>query len=82
MISVGAYHTGSDPEIDDAIAMHPLLTSFLQQGMNQSVPLQTSVDMLHAIGSQRHVQEKSITPAPHNLQLANQGQKGNIIAGN
>ena len=82
LISVGAYHPGSDPEIDDAIAMHPVLTSFLQQGMNQSVPLQTSVDMLQAIGSQRHVHEKSVTPAPNNLQLANQGQKGNIIAGN
>ncbi|MEK7842799.1 MAG: flagellum-specific ATP synthase FliI, partial [Pseudomonadota bacterium] len=35
LISVGAYVTGSDPDLDQAIAMYPKLESFLRQGMSQ-----------------------------------------------
>ncbi len=33
LISVGAYTPGTDPQLDQAIALHPSLESFLQQGM-------------------------------------------------
>lgn len=35
LISVGAYVAGSDPDLDQAIAMYPKLESFLRQGMLQ-----------------------------------------------
>lgn len=37
LISVGAYQPGSDPRIDEAIAMYPQLTEFLQQHMGERV---------------------------------------------
>lgn len=37
LISVGAYQAGSDPRIDEAIAMYPQLTGFLQQHMGERV---------------------------------------------
>ncbi len=37
LISVGAYQAGSDPRIDEAIAMYPQLTEFLQQHMSERV---------------------------------------------
>jgi flagellum-specific ATP synthase len=82
LISVGAYHSGSDAEIDDAIAMYPLLTSFLQQGMHQSVSLQESMQTLQAIGNRQQAQEKTVTPTPPNTQVATNVQKGTIIPGN
>jgi flagellum-specific ATP synthase len=33
VINVGAYVRGSDPELDEAIAMHPRLLAFLRQGI-------------------------------------------------
>ena len=44
LISVGAYTPGSDPKIDEAIAMYPHLTRFLQQGIDEPVNFQTSVE--------------------------------------
>lgn len=35
LISVGAYVTGSDPELDRTIGLYPILESFLHQGMFQ-----------------------------------------------
>jgi flagellum-specific ATP synthase len=35
LISVGAYVSGSDPELDRAIALYPRMQSFLRQDMNQ-----------------------------------------------
>jgi flagellum-specific ATP synthase len=37
LISVGAYQKGSDPRIDEAIAMSPGIMAFLQQDMNLGV---------------------------------------------
>jgi len=39
LINVGAYAAGSDPGIDEAIAMRPRLLAFIQQPMNQAVVL-------------------------------------------
>ena len=35
LINVGAYVKGSDPLLDQAIALHPRMASFLQQGPNE-----------------------------------------------
>jgi len=37
LISVGAYQAGSDVRVDEAIAMYPRLTGFLQQHMREQV---------------------------------------------
>jgi flagellum-specific ATP synthase len=37
LINVGAYQPGSDPRVDEAIAMYPQLSHFLQQDMHQQV---------------------------------------------
>ena len=47
LISVGAYAPGSDPKIDEAIAMFPQLNMFLQQGMDEPVNYQMSVERLY-----------------------------------
>jgi len=39
LISVGAYVTGTDPEIDRAIERRPYFSKFLQQGLNEQVHL-------------------------------------------
>lgn len=36
LVNVGAYESGSDPETDRAIAAHPHLVNFLQQGINET----------------------------------------------
>lgn len=42
-ISLGAYHAGSDPRIDEAIKKQPLIENLIRQGIRESVPFQTSV---------------------------------------
>lgn len=49
LITLGAYQAGSDPRIDQAIALQPKIAEFLQQGMNEAVDLQTSVQTLEAL---------------------------------
>ena len=49
LISVGAYHRGADPRIDEAIAMNPGIMAFLQQGMNEAVDFQRSLDELQML---------------------------------
>ncbi len=46
IINVGAYSAGSDPRVDEAIAMYPRLTAFLSQDMNQRVSLEGSLNDL------------------------------------
>lgn len=46
LISVGAYQPGSDPRVDEAIALYPRLSEFLQQDMKNKVPLVESLDDL------------------------------------
>ncbi len=49
LISVGAYQPGSDPQVDEAIALYPQLTRFLQQGMNEPVSRLESISMLQGL---------------------------------
>nr|MBL8455117.1 flagellar protein export ATPase FliI [Zoogloeaceae bacterium] len=46
LISVGAYQAGSDPLLDEAVAMYPRLEAFLQQAIDQQEDYTRSVDQL------------------------------------
>lgn len=48
LINVGAYTSGSDSQVDEAIQMYPYLEEFLQQGMDTRVSL---VDSLHDLAA-------------------------------
>jgi flagellum-specific ATP synthase len=52
LINVGAYVPGSDPQIDEAVAMYPQLQQFLKQGMHEAVDWQASVDGLQTLMQQ------------------------------
>ena len=43
IINVGAYTSGSDPRLDEAIAMRPRLMAFLSQDMHQRVGFEDSL---------------------------------------
>ncbi len=51
LISVGAYQRGTDVNVDEAVAMYPQLTAFLQQSIMQPVSLADSIDGLEALQS-------------------------------
>jgi flagellum-specific ATP synthase len=53
LISVGAYVRGSDPEIDEAIAMYPALESFLRQDLAERHGVQESREQLAAVLASR-----------------------------
>jgi flagellum-specific ATP synthase len=53
LISVGAYTRGSDPQIDEAIALRPQIAEFLQQGMNVRVDFAESLHDLQAVMQQQ-----------------------------
>lgn len=43
LISVGAYQSGSDPRLDEAISYYPKLNAFLQQDMHKPESLENSI---------------------------------------
>ncbi|MCC6657963.1 MAG: flagellum-specific ATP synthase FliI, partial [Rhodocyclaceae bacterium] len=49
LISVGAYVAGSDPTIDQAIAMQPGFEAFLQQDMHERETYQDAVLKVHRL---------------------------------
>jgi flagellum-specific ATP synthase len=49
LISVGAYAAGSDPALDQAIAMQPGFEAFLQQGMDERESYQDAALKLHRL---------------------------------
>lgn len=49
LISVGVYQSGTDPEIDEAIAAWPKLLGFLQQGTSDKHGYRESVRQLHKL---------------------------------
>jgi len=49
LISIGAYAKGSDPRIDLAIRAEPAINAFLQQGMNQVLPYDESLEGMAAL---------------------------------
>ncbi|MDD2721908.1 MAG: flagellar protein export ATPase FliI [Gallionella sp.] len=46
LISVGAYISGSDPLLDEAIRLYPRMEQFLKQGMYQSEAYASSIEQL------------------------------------
>lgn len=49
LINVGAYSTGSDPILDEAIAKNKDISLFLQQGIHEKAPIRESLDQLTAL---------------------------------
>lgn len=49
LINVGAYQQGSNPAIDQAIAMQPQIQKFMAQGMNEAVQLRNSQQQLEQL---------------------------------
>ncbi len=49
LIQVGAYMSGSDPQLDEAIALQPGLQAFLQQGMREAAPLAGCVSQMASV---------------------------------
>ena len=51
LIQVGAYVSGSDPQVDEAIRLQPAMASFLQQSMFEAAPMDESLaGMAAAVG--------------------------------
>ncbi|AHK79414.1 ATP synthase [Ectothiorhodospira haloalkaliphila] len=53
LISVGAYQKGSDPRVDEAIALFPRLERFLQQDLREAVNFKKSLRALEDLVSRR-----------------------------
>ncbi|MEW6983235.1 flagellar protein export ATPase FliI [Colwelliaceae bacterium 6471] len=51
LISIGAYSKGSDPRIDQAITLLPVINFFLQQQMREVIPYDQSLTQLQEIQS-------------------------------
>lgn len=49
LINVGAYVSGTDPVLDEAIQKHAAIEMFLQQGFNEKADLQDSIGELNMI---------------------------------
>ncbi|MDO8465994.1 MAG: flagellar protein export ATPase FliI [Gallionella sp.] len=54
LISVGAYVRGSDPLLDEAIALYPRMEQFLKQDMFQREPYEASIAQLTALFEPAH----------------------------
>ena len=52
LIAVGAYQKGSDPQVDQAIAMWPRLLKFLQQEVDEPVTLRDAQERLGALAAE------------------------------
>ena len=49
LISIGAYQAGSNPEIDHAIKMKPLIDQYLQQPISEQANLEESIERLKTL---------------------------------
>ena len=49
LVSVGAYAAGSDPLLDQALALYPRMETFLQQNIEDRAPYKASIDGLRQI---------------------------------
>ena len=60
LINVGAYVPGSDPLLDEAIALNPAMTTFLQQDMHERATLTESFSGLSQItNASTHIQREA-----------------------
>lgn len=60
LISIGAYSAGSDPRIDQAIRLLPVINFFLQQKMREIIPYQQSLEQMQEItaAAQAHANQQ------------------------
>lgn len=49
LVAIGAYQAGSNPRLDEAIAMWPMIVEFMRQQHLQSVDTQQSIQQLRAL---------------------------------
>lgn len=49
LINIGAYKAGSNPAIDEAIRLHPVITDFLRQEVDEATDLQTCHQLMARI---------------------------------
>ena len=63
LINVGAYSVGSDPNIDEAIALFPSLQGLMKQGMDQAIDWQSSITALQQV-MQQTPSASNVVPAP------------------
>lgn len=49
LINIGAYKSGSNPEIDEAIRLHSHITAFLRQDIDESTDLKTCESLMESI---------------------------------
>ncbi|MBS3800455.1 MAG: flagellum-specific ATP synthase FliI, partial [Thioalkalivibrio sp.] len=49
LIAVGAYRKGSDPHLDEAVAMHERLEAYLAQGREEAIRFEQARDELLAL---------------------------------
>lgn len=52
LIQVGAYASGSDPAVDEAIRLNPSMVQFLQQSMFEAAPMENSLTDMAAVLAQ------------------------------
>jgi flagellum-specific ATP synthase len=58
LVNIGAYVKGSDPEVDTALLVMPVLTNFLQQGRSDVTSFESTLKYLAEIGQVSSVNEK------------------------
>lgn len=60
LISIGAYSQGSDPRIDQAIRLLPVINFYLQQKMKEVIPYQQSLEQMQEImaAAQAHANQQ------------------------
>ena len=46
LIAIGAYEKGSDPRIDKAVLLKPVIDSFLQQGIYETSSFEETIKLL------------------------------------
>jgi flagellum-specific ATP synthase len=49
MIQIGAYHPGSNPKLDEALRIMPLMEAFLKQGIHESTRMDDAMDGLRRV---------------------------------
>jgi flagellum-specific ATP synthase len=53
LVQIGAYAHGSDPMMDEAIALHGPMREFLQQGMQEAAPMDSVIEAMAMVTNAR-----------------------------